>query len=72
MSEIAKLTMRQIALIYYRPRDKNGIPRPIKNGRRKAKSLEQEKKEFFELGRIFGYKESDLVSQWESRNGERH
>lgn len=72
MGEIAKLTMRQIALIYYRPRDKNGVPKAIRSGRRKAKSLEQEKKEFFEMGKLFGYKESDLVSQWESRNGERH
>lgn len=61
--------MRQISLIYYRKRDKKGIPRPIRNGRKKKKSTEAEKKEFFELGRLFGYKDTDLAAQWESRNG---
>lgn len=69
MSEIAKLTMRQIVLIYYRERDKRGVPKPIRSGRIKGKTKEQEKKEFFELGRIFGYKEDELISQWESRDG---
>ncbi|NBW99687.1 hypothetical protein EBR03_08960 [bacterium] len=69
MSEVANLTMRQVSLIYYRDRDKRGVPKPIRSGRRKAKTADQERKEFFELGRAFGYKEEQLISQWESRNG---
>lgn len=70
MSEIANLTMRQISLIYYRKRDKKGIPKPIKNGRKKKNSTDDDKKEFFELGRLFGYKDTELEAQWESRNGD--
>jgi hypothetical protein len=70
MSEIANLTMRQISLIYYRKRDKKGIPKPIKNGRKKKNSIDDDKKEFFELGRLFGYKDTELEAQWESRNGD--
>lgn len=70
MGEIANLTMRQISLIYYRKRDKRGIPKPIRNGRKKKNSIDAERKEFFELGKLFGYKESELTAQWESRNGD--
>jgi len=69
MDQVSKLTMRQISLIYYRERDKNGIPKPIKSGRQKEKSKEQLKQEFFDLGRAFGYTESQMQAQWELNNG---
>lgn len=70
MGEIAGLTMRQVSLIYYRERDKRGVPKVIKSGRRKSKSKDREKKEFFELGRLFGYKEDELNAKWELQNGD--
>lgn len=67
MDQIANLTMRQIALIYYRERDKKGIPKPIRNGRgNKKKSADQAKEEFFMLAEAFGLSGEEIERQWEA------
>lgn len=66
MHDVSQLTMRQIALIYYRKRDKKGVPRPIKSGRKKEFD---EKEMFFKMGRDLGMSDESLKSQWESFSG---
>jgi hypothetical protein len=70
MEQVANLTMRQIALIYYRERDKKGVPKPIRSGRNKKKNKEQVRDEFFALAEAFGLSEQEIERQWqESLNG---
>jgi len=71
MEQVANLTMRQIALIYYRERDKKGVPKPIRSGRNnKRKSQEKVREEFFAMAAAFGLSEQEIERQWEeSSNG---
>lgn len=65
MEQVANLTMRQIALIYYRERDKKGVPKAIRSGRRSKKSANQVRDEFFTLAQAFGLSEDMIERQWE-------
>lgn len=70
MEQIASLTMRQIALIYYRERDKKGVPKPIRSGRKKRKGGSKDRDDFFTLAQAFGMSEQEIERQWEeSLNG---
>lgn len=70
MDDVAKLTMRQVSLIYYRRRNKKtGVPLKIdpcwgEDGE------ESEYKQFISMGLAFGRDIEELNAAWENRNGD--
>lgn len=69
MDEVAKLTMRQISLIYYRSRNrKTGVPNKIDPNFGENEYLA--KRQFFEMGLAFGKSIQELEAAWENRHGD--
>lgn len=56
--------MRQIVLIYYRKRDKHGVPRKIEDQWYEPGDEKADKKTFIELGLFLGRKLEDLEAEW--------
>lgn len=69
MDQVAKLTMRQVSLIYYRPRNKKtGVPLKIDPHFGENESLARQ--QFFEMGLAFGKSIQELEAAWENRHGD--
>lgn len=69
MDAVAKLTMRQVSLIYYRARNKKtGVPLKIDPYFGDCEHLE--KQQFFSLGLALGKSLDELTSAWENRHGD--
>lgn len=72
MEEVAKLTMRQVVLIYFRDRDrKTGAPKrvdPTWVTEEEIDELEEAKKQFFAIGSFMGRSYEDLNAEWERMN----
>lgn len=56
--------MRQIALIYYRKRDKHGVPRPIEGEWFEEDDVRLAYKNFIGMGLAFGRELADLEKEW--------
>lgn len=56
--------MRQIALIYYRKRDKNGVPRRIEDEWFEEDDIKSQYKTFIGMGLAFGRNLEDLEKEW--------
>jgi len=68
MDQVAKLTMRQVSLIYYRERDKKtGVPKKINPSW--DNSVDNTYQQFISLGLFFGKSIEELQVEWEKANG---
>ncbi len=69
--DISKLTMRQIVTIYYRKRDKHGVPRKIDAHWYEGDEVDTRGayKQFMEMGLAFGRSPEELQKQWEEATG---
>lgn len=70
--QIAKLTDYQIFTLYFRPRDKNGIPKPLPDPKlyREVKDRDAVKVNFFTTGSMFGIPAHILKQQWAEHTGD--
>ena len=70
--QIAKLTDYQIFTLYFRPRDKDGNPKPLPDPKlyREVKDRHAAKINFFTTGSMFGVPAQILQRQWAEQNGE--
>lgn len=64
MDSIAKLTMRQVILLYFRPRDKNGVPKRI-SSTWSEEATDPLYERFISLGLALGRSYDDLQREWE-------
>lgn len=68
MDSIAKLTMRQVVLLYFRPRDKNGIPKRVSATWDDEVSGNSLFSQFMSIGLAIGRSKEDLLREWEIKN----
>ncbi len=70
MDEVAKLTMRQVVLIYFRDRDrKTGVPKRIDpTWETEIDEEEEARKQFLAIGTFLGRSIEDLQAEWELRS----
>ena len=67
MDQVAKLTMRQVSLIYYRERDrKTGVPKKINPSW--DNSVDAVYQQFISIGLFFGKSIEELQMEWEKAN----
>lgn len=67
MDQVAKLTMRQVSLIYYRERNKKtGVPKRI--DALWGEDSDKDYRDFMSLGLALGKSPFDLQRQWEEIN----
>lgn len=70
-AQIAELTDRQIIDIYYRPRDREGVPLPFepvaaeKIDLRPVGTLEERKNAYFQMCAAIGMKQEDTIARWQ-------
>lgn len=73
MDEITKLTLRQIEMMYYRKRNKHGVPHKISGTWHHEGSDDFAKEQFYDMGiNVFGKTLEELDAEWELEvsNGE--
>lgn len=69
MDAVSKLTMRQVSLIYYRPRNKKtGVPNKIDPEFGVVSDMG--KNQFFSMGLALGRSYKELSESWERENGD--
>lgn len=66
MGEIKKLTLRQIEMLYYRKRNKHGVPNKIDGTWHHDDDLDFAREQFFEIGlNVLGKTYEELEEEWE-------